>query len=600
MTESRPQLTGAGGMERERNESRLMLGNEAIARGAFEAHVRVATAYPGTPSTEITQALTAYSRIDTEWSVNEKVALEIGIGASIAGARSLVCMKHVGLNVAMDPLLSVSYPGVNAGLVIVVADDPGQHSSQNEQDTRYFGQVGKLPILEPTDSEECRRFVREAFELSERFDTPVIVRLTTRIAHGMSLVSLEPPLEVPLRGHDQRPGKYIVAPACAKRRRVVAERRLEELQAFAEDTALNRVIEGTGQLGIITSGVALQYVREVAPEARVLVLGLVHPLPRRRLREFAQGCERLMVVEELEPIFERHVQALGLPVTGKAKVPVIGELSPSIVRQALDRAPLPAVEYPQAQTLPTRPPVLCPGCHHRGPFAVMKKLGLHVSGDIGCYTLAAFPPLDSMETAICMGASIGMAFGFEKARGPEFAKQTVAVIGDSTFWHSGITGLIDVVYNRGITTVVILDNETTAMTGHQGNPSTGRDARGLAVPRLDFVAVARALGIAHVREVDAYDLVELERALREELAREAPSVIVTRRACLLKRGVDRPGPPLRVEAELCAACRECLELGCPALSLGEGVAEIDPSLCAGCGLCASVCSVDAIVVKERP
>ncbi len=587
-------------MESDVNQSRLMLGNEAIARGAFEAHVRVATAYPGTPSTEITEALTAYPRIDTEWSVNEKVALEIGIGASIAGARSLVCMKHVGLNVAMDPLLSVSYPGVNAGLVIVVADDPGQHSSQNEQDTRYFGMVGKLPILEPTDSEECRRFVREAFELSERFDTPVIVRLTTRIAHGMSLVSPETPLEIALREHDLRPGKYIVAPAYAKRRRVIAERRLEDLEAFAEDTALNRVVEGASKLGIITSGVAFQYVREVAPEARVFVLGLVYPLPRRRLLEFAAGCERLMVVEELEPIFERHIKALGLSVSGKDKVPIIGELSPSIVRQALDREPLPAVEFPGAQKLPVRPPVLCPGCHHRGPFAVMKKLGLHVSGDIGCYTLAAFPPLDSMETAICMGASIGMAFGFEKARGHDFAKQTVAVIGDSTFWHSGVTGLVDVIYNRGITTVVILDNETTAMTGHQGNPSTGRDARGLAVPRLDFVAVARALGIEAVCEVDAYDLVGFERVLREELAREAPSVIVTRRACLLKRGVERPGPALRVDADLCVACRECLELGCPALSFGDAVAVIDPNLCAGCGLCASVCSVDAITGKERP
>jgi indolepyruvate ferredoxin oxidoreductase, alpha subunit len=578
---------------------RLLLGNEAIARGAYEAHVRVATAYPGTPSTEITEALFQYSRINVEWSVNEKVALEIGIGASIAGARALVSMKHVGLNVAMDPLLSVAYPGVNAGLVVVVADDPGQHSSQNEQDTRYFGMVGKLPVLEPSDSQECRDFVLRAFELSERFDTVVIVRLTTRVAHGMSVVSLGAPAEIALREHDNRQGKYIVAPAYAKKRRVVAEQRLTELSELAETIPENRVLEGDGRLGIVTCGVAYQYVREVMPEARVFKLGLSYPLPRRALSEFARSCEKVLVVEELEPIIERHMASLGLAVEGKSRVPIIGELSPEIVRAAVGKPPLPQIADGEFSELPVRPPVLCPGCHHRGPFSVLRKLRVHVSGDIGCYTLAAFPPLNAMETSICMGASIGMAFGFEKARGREFAKKTVAVIGDSTFWHSGVTGLIDVIYNRGNTTVIILDNETTAMTGHQSNPSTGEHIDRQPAPRLDFVSLARGLGVESVREVDAYDLVALEAVIREELEREAPSVIVTRRACLLKRGVARPGPVQAINPEACEACKKCLRLGCPALSMGETTAVIDPQLCAGCGLCSSVCTFDAIGVREE-
>lgn len=579
--------------------SRLLLGNEAIARGAFEAHVRVATAYPGTPSTEITEALCQYSRINVEWSVNEKVALEIGIGASIAGARALVSMKHVGLNVAMDPLLSVAYPGVNAGLVVVVADDPGQYSSQNEQDTRYFGMVGKLPVLEPSDSQECRDFVLRAFELSERFDTVVIVRLTTRVAHAMSAVSLNEPMEIALLDHDARKGKYIVAPAFAKKRRVVAEQRLAALEELAETIPENRVLPGDGSLGVVTCGAAYQYVREVIPEARVFKLGMSYPLPRRALMEFSRSCERVLVVEELEPIIERHMASLGLVVEGKSRVPTIGELSPELVRAAVGKPPLSGVSDSDLGALPQRPPVLCPGCHHRGPFSVLRKLRVHVSGDIGCYTLAAFPPLDAMETSICMGASIGMAFGFEKARGAEYAKKTVAVIGDSTFWHSGVTGLIDVIYNRGNTTVIILDNETTAMTGHQSNPSTGEHLDRRPAPRLDFVSLVRGLGVEFVREVDAYDLVALEAAIREELEREAPSVIVTRRACLLKRGAMRPGPVREVSAEACQACRKCLRLGCPALSLGEGTAVIDPLLCAGCGLCASVCTFDAIRIRPE-
>jgi indolepyruvate ferredoxin oxidoreductase alpha subunit len=572
----------------------LMLGNEAIARGAWEAGVRVATAYPGTPSTEITEIISRYPEINSEFSVNEKVALEIGIGSSVAGARTLVSMKHVGLNVAMDPLLSIAYPGVNAGLVVVVADDPGQHSSQNEQDTRYFGIAGKLPVLEPSDSQECLDFVVRAFELSERFDTVVILRITTRVAHGMGLVETHERNDVPLRDHDNRQGKYIVAPAFAKKRRVIAEQRLCDLEEFAESTDLNRIESRDTKLGIVTSGVAYQYVREVAPEASTFKLGMSYPLPRRQLLKFASEHDRIVVMEELEPIFEQKLLSYGIAVTGKKRAHTIGELSPEIVREDLNIEGLSHVDASPLGTLPVRPPVLCAGCHHRGPFSVLRKLKLHVCGDIGCYTLAAFPPLNAMETSICMGASIGMAFGYEKARGREFAKKTVAVIGDSTFWHSGVTGLIDVVYNRGVSTVIILDNETTAMTGHQENPSTGKLLSGADAPAIDFVAVAKALGIRSVREVDAYDLDALEQVIREEVNREEPSVIVTRRVCVLKRGAPPKQPALTVDPELCKVCKKCIKLGCPALSLTEKTVSIDPLLCTGCKLCSELCDRDAI------
>lgn len=579
---------------------RLMLGNEAIARGAWEAGVRVATAYPGTPSTEITEFIARFPEIDAEFSVNEKVALEIGIGACIAGARSIVSMKHVGLNVAMDPLLSIAYPGVNAGLVVVVADDPGQHSSQNEQDTRYFGIAGKLPVLEPADSQECLDFTVKAFELSEKYDTVVILRLTTRVAHAMSLVDTHPRSEVPLREHDKRLGKYIVAPAFAKKRRIVAEQRLIELEQHAESTEFNRVERRGSKVGVVTSGIAYQYVREVAPELSVFKLGLSYPLPRRALLEFASEHDELIVVEELEPIFEQKLRSYGLTVLGKERVPVIGELSPEIVRAALSREALPTTDTSSLAEIPVRPPVLCPGCHHRGPFSVLRKLKLHVCGDIGCYTLAAFPPLNAMETAICMGASVGMAFGYEKARGKDFAKKTVAVIGDSTFWHSGVTGLIDIVYGRGVSTVIILDNETTAMTGHQENPSTGTQLQGGQAPQLDFVAVCKAIGVRSVREVDAYDLEALERVIREEVERAEPSVIVTRRACLLRRGAPPKKPPFIIDPDHCNRCKLCIRLGCPAIELGATSASIDPSLCAGCGICESVCNRDAVRLLTSP
>jgi indolepyruvate ferredoxin oxidoreductase alpha subunit len=410
----------------------------------------------------------------------------------------------------------------------------------------------------------------------------------------MSLVETHPRNEVPLRDHDKRLGKYIVAPAFAKKRRVIAEQRLMDLEQYAESTVLNRVERRGSKLGVITSGITYQYVREVAPDLSVFKLGLSYPLPRRALLEFAAEHDELMVVEELEPIFEQKLRSYGLPVVGKERVPVIGELSPDIVRAAFDRDPLPKTDTSGLAEIAVRPPVLCPGCHHRGPFSVLRKLRLHVCGDIGCYTLAAFPPLNAMETAICMGASVGMAFGYEKARGKDFAKQTVAVIGDSTFWHSGVTGLIDIVYGRGVSTVIILDNETTAMTGHQENPSTGKQLQSAEAPRIDFVAVAKAIGVRSVREVDAYDLETLERVIREELERPEPSVIVTRRACLLRSGAPSKAPALSVDPEQCNRCKRCIRLGCPAIELGSESAAIDPSLCAGCGICESVCIHDAI------
>ena len=573
--------------------NKLMLGNEAVARGAYEAGVTVATSYPGTPSTEITENIANYKEIDTEWSPNEKVALEVGIGSSIAGARTIVTMKHVGLNVAADPLMSVSYPGVNAGLVVAVADDPGQHSSQNEQDTRYYGRFGKIPVLEPADSQECKDFVKMAFAISEQFDTPVIVRITTRIAHSRSLVELEGRKKVETKEYDQNPDKYIVAPAVAKKRRIAAEERLNKLQSFAEETTLNQVEYNQTDMGIITSSITYQYAKEVFPEASFLKLGLAHPLPRNLIEEFISNCEQVYVIEELEPIFEEQIKSWGLEVTGKEVIPTIDELSPARIRKAITGEEKKTIEF-NRQELPVRPAVLCPGCHHRGVFYVLQKLNLHVSGDIGCYTLGAFPPLNAMDTSICMGGSIGMAFGFEKAQGPEFAQESVAVIGDSTFWHSGVTGLIDIIYNQGHTTVIILDNSVTAMTGHQENPSTGYNIKGEAAPDISFEQLGRAIGIERITTVDAYELEKLEEVVSTETQAEAPSLIITKRPCVLHKRVDMTEEPLQVDQSACTGCQKCLDIGCPALSFNGETVTIDQSLCVGCGLCAKLCEFSAI------
>jgi indolepyruvate ferredoxin oxidoreductase alpha subunit len=482
--------------------------------------------------------------------------------------------------------------------VIVVADDPGQHSSQNEQDTRYFGIAAKIPVLEPSDSQECKDFVIKAFELSEQFDTPVILRLSTRVSHSQSVVELGERQQISLKDFQSTEGKYIVAPGYARKRRVVAEKRLEELHGFAETTDLNVVHESDGPVGVITSGIAFQYAREALPDAGFLKLGLSYPLPRKKIEEFASKFEKLYVVEELEPIFETLIKSWGVKVIGKEKLPTIGELDVSTIREALTGRRLSETPLSLGYQLPQRPPVLCPGCHHRGPFYVLKKLKLRVSGDIGCYTLAAFPPFSSMHTSICMGASIGMAFGFEKARGKSFAGESVAVIGDSTFWHSGVTGLIDVVYNKGFTTVIILDNAVTAMTGHQENPSTGRTLHGTETVQLDFEALARSIGIRRVTNVDAYDLDALERVIREEVAAKEPSVIITRKPCILKKGtVSIRKEPCEVQIEKCKACRKCIALGCPAIYWKENKAFIDSTLCTGCELCKSVCRFGAITSK---
>lgn len=574
---------------------KILIGNAAIARGAYEYGVRVATAYPGTPSTEITEEIAKFDEIDAQWSTNEKVALEVGIGASIAGARTLVSMKHVGLNVAADPFMSVSYPGVNAGLVIAVADDPGQHSSQNEQDTRYFGMAAKVPIVEPSNSQECKDFVGAALEISEEFDTPVILRLTTRVSHSQGFVEIEDRRDIPLRDYDQNPNKYIVAPAVAKRRRVIVEDRLRKLEEFAETTPLNTVEYKDLKIGVITSGVAYEYSKEVLPDASFLKLGLSYPLPKEKIEEFIDKCDQVYVIEELEPIFEEKIRSWGLDVIGKEVIPTIGELSPSIIREAILGESIETLETDFTGEIPARPPTLCPGCHHRGVFYVLKKLKLHVSGDIGCYTLAAFEPLAAMDTSICMGASIGMALGFEKARGKDFAKKSLAVIGDSTFLHSGITGLIDVVYNGGSTTTIILDNSITGMTGHQENPSTGFDLQGDPAPRVDFEAIARAVGVKRVRVVDAYDLVELEEIIEEEINADEPSVIITKRPCILIKRYDLAKEPLRIDLEKCTNCKICLRIGCPAISSKGDKMEINPILCVGCGLCTELCNFDAIV-----
>lgn len=580
---------------------RLMLGNEAVARGAYEAGATVATAYPGTPSTEITEFIAQYGEIDAEWSVNEKVALEIAIGASIAGARAITAMKHVGLNVAADPLMSISYPGVNGGLVIVVADDPGQHSSQNEQDTRYFGIFAKIPVLEPSDSQECLDFTKKAFEISERFDTPVIVRLSTRVSHSQSLTTISDREDIPLKKFDKNPAKYVVAPSFAKQRRIVAEDRLTRLKNWAESANLNSIEYKDKKIGVVTSGIAYQYAKEALPDASFLKLGISYPLPEKMIREFAANCEKIYIIEELEPIFEEKIKAMGLHVVGKEIFPVIGELSSGIIRKAVSGKSIQKTGMPFTQPLPVRPPVLCPGCHHRGPFYILKKLKLHVSGDIGCYTLGAFAPLNAMDASICMGASIGMAFGFEKARGKEFAKRSVAVIGDSTFWHSGVTGLIDLVYNKGYTTVIILDNSVTAMTGHQENPSTGFTLKMEQAPQIDFEHLGRAIGIRRIFTVDAFNLEKLEEVIKTETKAPEPSLIITKKACALLKRVPSNGTTCVVDPHLCNGCKVCMKIGCPAISFNEedNIIEIDEDMCNGCELCAKVCRFLAITSKNE-
>ncbi len=570
---------------------KLMLGNEAVARGAYEAGVRVATAYPGTPSTEITENIAKFDEMYCEWSPNEKVALEVAIGASVAGARSICSMKHVGLNVAADPLFTVSYTGVNGGLVIMVADDPGMHSSQNEQDSRFYARSSKVPMLEPSNSQECKDYVTKAFEISEKYDCPVIVRLSTRVAHSQSIVGIEERADLELKPYVKNPGKYVMMPAMAKLRHIEVEKRMAMLKDFAEETELNRIEWGSKEIGVITSGISYQYAREAFGDVSYLKLGMVYPLPDKLISEFAASVKKLYVIEELEPFFENQIRKLGIKVIGKELLPVIGEYSTSLIKEKVFGSS-PEMPYDIDSKSPMRPPVMCPGCPHRGMFHVLKKLRLNVTGDIGCYTLGALSPTESMDTCVCMGASIGMAHGMEKARGREFGRKTVAILGDSTFIHSGITGLIDIVYNKGCSTVIILDNSITGMTGHQQNPTTGFTIKGEPTKQVNLELLAKAVGIDRVRIADPFNLKEFERVVAEEVQADEPSVIISQRPCALLKNVRYEGT--QKINENCRKCRSCMKIGCPAIVDKGDKIEINSALCVGCKLCSTVCSFNAI------
>mgnify|MGYP002543870587 FL=1 len=570
---------------------KLMLGNEAIARGAYEAGVRVVSSYPGTPSTEITEFMAKYDEIYCEWAPNEKVAVETASGASLAGGRAVSAMKHVGLNVAADPLFTMSYIGVNAGLVLCVADDPGMHSSQNEQDSRNYALASKIPMLEPADSGECKDFMKKAFSLSEKFDTPVLMRLTTRVAHSQSLVEVCEREDLPLKPYEKNIAKNVMVPANARPKHPAVEARTEQLSAFTETSDLNKVIMRDTEIGIITAGISYQYVEEALPNVSVLKLGMVWPLPENLIRDFTAKVKTCYVIEELDPFLEQNIRAMGISVIGKELFPKVDEYSAALLRSKIlgEKA---ADTVSAAEAVPVRPPVMCPGCSHRGVFYVLHKLGLNVSGDIGCYSLGCAAPLSSIDSIICMGASVSAAHGMEKAAGRDFAKKTVAVLGDSTFIHSGITGLIDIVYNKGTSTVIILDNSITGMTGHQQNPSTGFTIRNEPTRQVDLVKLAEAVGVDRVKVVDPFDLDLLEKVVKEEVAADEPSVIIAQRPCALLKKAGYSGT--FVINDKCKNCKMCMKLGCPAISITENGPKINDTLCVGCGLCPNVCKFGAI------
>ncbi len=595
----------------------LMSGNKAIARGAYESGVRFASAYPGTPSTEIIEEFSKYEGVYAEWSPNEKVAMEVGIGAALAGAKALVVMKHVGVNVAADPLFTVSYTGTNGALVIVSADDPSLHSSQNEQDNRNYAKFAKIPMLEPSDSDEARRFVKLAVEISETFDTPVFLRSTTRVSHSKSVVHPEEPRALAdITGIRFDAAKYVMVPANARVRRVIVEERMQKLKAFAEQFPENRIEIDDPEIGIITAGMPYNYVKDVFPRYSFLKLGLVHPLPEKMIREFARRVKRIYVVEELDPFLEEQIRAMGIPVEGKERFPYTNEFDPGVIAAALGKAKKAPPQAAAMPTVPPRPPNLCPGCPHRGLFYVLGKSKAFVAGDIGCYTLSFMKPLEGLHSCICMGASIGMAHGMSKALGEKGRGKIVGVIGDSTFVHSGITPLLNAAYNRSDVLVVICDNRTTAMTGMQEHPATGFTLMGKETQRLDLVALVRALGINSVHKVDPYDLKATEEIIKQELAAEGPSVVISDRACVLfKRGRTEAGKPLLIDAGRCTGCRLCLGLGCPAIAWHKmdhpqegnqavskkrkkGVASIDRDLCNGCSVCRQLCKAGAIQEGE--
>ena len=570
----------------------LMLGNAAVARGLYEAGCAVVSSYPGTPSTEITEEAARYDEIYCEWAPNEKVAMETAFGASLAGKRSFCGMKHVGLNVAADPLFTVSYTGVNAGMVIAVADDAGMHSSQNEQDSRHYARSAKLPMLEPSDSAEGRAFAMKAYEISEAFDCPVLLKMCTRIAHSQSVVETGERTTPPARPYEKNIGKYVMMPGNAIRRHPVVEERMRRLAEFAETSDLNRAEPGQeNTVGLLTSSTCYQYVKEVCGDRYpVLKLGMVWPLPEKKIRAFAASVDSLVVVEELDGFLETFCREIGLECVGKEKFPPLGEYSQNLVAEKLG---LPVHSGKSLdEPIPPRPPVMCAGCPHRGLFHTLNKLKCTVLGDIGCYTLGAVAPLSAMEMTLCMGASISAIHGFNKALGAESEHKTVAVIGDSTFMHSGMTGLANIAYNQSNSTVIILDNSITGMTGHQQNPTTGYNIKGDPAGKIDLESLCRAMGFRRVRVVDPYDLAETEKAVKEELAAEEPSVIISRRPCALLKYVKHK-PPLKVNPEKCVGCKSCMKIGCPAISIQGGRARVDATLCVGCGVCTQLCKFGA-------
>ncbi len=570
----------------------LLIGNAAVARGLYEAGCSVISSYPGTPSTEITEFAAKNDEIYCEWAPNEKVAMEVSFGASLHGVRSCCAMKHVGLNVAADPLFTLSYTGVNGGLVICVADDPGMHSSQNEQDSRHYAIGAKVPMLEPADSSEAYEFAKAAFELSEKYDTPVLLRMCTRIAHSQSIVETGERGEVKNIPYEKNGEKYIMMPGNAKKRHPVVEERTKKLTELAENCAFNKIEMNGSGIGIITSGTCYQYVKEVFGDSvSVYKLGMVNPLPEKSLRDFAASVKKLYVVEELDPIIENHCKALGLSVEGKSMFSMLGEFSQETVAEAFGHEK--PGTYENKTPIPVRPPMMCAGCPHRGMYYVLSKNHITVLGDIGCYTLGAQAPLFALDSTLCMGASVSGLHGFNKAGGSESEAKSVCVIGDSTFMHSGVTGLINIAYNGSNSTVIILDNSITGMTGHQQNPTTGYNIKGDPAGKIDLESLCRAVGINRIRVVDPYDLEACEKALREELAANEPSVIISRRPCVLLKYV-KPKTPLVVDREKCKGCKKCMKFGCPAISIHNGKAAIDKTLCVGCEVCVQLCGFGAI------
>ena len=572
----------------------IMLGNQAAARGLYEAGVCVVSSYPGTPSTEITEECAKYDEIYCEWAPNEKVAMEASFGASLAGRRGFCGMKHVGLNVAADPLFTMSYTGVNAGLIICVADDAGMHSSQNEQDSRHYAMAAKLPMLEPSDSGEAYAFAKLAFELSEEFDTPVLLKMCTRIAHAQSVVDTGERLLPDRKPYEKDAAKYVMMPGNAIRRHPVVEKRTAALTAWAEKADVNRIEPGKDRsVGIITSSTSYQYVKEACGDTfPVLKLGLIWPLPENKIRAFASTVDKVVVVEELDGFIEAFCRGIGIQAVGKELFPLEGEFSQNLVAAKLG-FPVPAGKALD-EAVPVRPPVMCPGCPHRGMFYTLARNKCTVMGDIGCYTLGATAPLNAIDITLCMGASIGAQHGYRKALGEQEAGRVVSVIGDSTFMHSGMTGLANVAYNQSDSVVVVLDNSITGMTGHQQNPTTGYNIKGDPAGKIDLEALCKAMGIERVRVVDPYDLAACDAAVKEELSAEGPSVIISRRPCALLKTV-KAKPPLKIDPDKCKACKSCMRIGCPAVSMKNGKAVIDETLCVGCGVCAQLCKYDAFV-----